>query len=234
MIRNFKALGLALIAVLALSAVGASWAQAQLKMTTTGPTWLTFIGTSTFKAGAVDLYCTSLGGHSTVVNNQSEVTVTNITYSGCTGSLTGFIATIAMNGCDYLFHGGETDPNNSEHGIEGEVNLVCPEGQKPTIDVYQNASKHTEGVWICKLKISPITNDREITYINTAGSPNDFDLKMIELSTPYVREGGLLCGVPLMGKAKTSAEITVKGFKDEDTNADGTPKEGERTGVTIS
>ena len=41
MIRNFKALGLALIAVLALSAVGASGAQAQLQMTTTGPTWLT-------------------------------------------------------------------------------------------------------------------------------------------------------------------------------------------------
>lgn len=61
MARNFKALGLALMAVLALSAVGAAGARAQLKMRTTGPTWLTLeeIPKGVLKIGLIEVYCTN-------------------------------------------------------------------------------------------------------------------------------------------------------------------------------
>lgn len=232
MIRNFKALGLVLIAVLALSAVGASAAQAQLKLTTTGPTWLTLdpIGNQTFTAGSLQVPCTGVGGHATVVNNQTEIKATSVTYTGCTGSIAGSVVTVTMNSCSYQFHGGKTDPGNAEHGIEGEVDLVCPAGG-PVIDIYQNATKHTEGVTLCKLTIAPFTNKKEITYTNTAGSPNDVDLKY-EVTMNYTREGSILC--PASGTGTERGEVTATGFVDEGTNANGTPKEGARTGVTVS
>lgn len=233
MIRNFKALGLALVAVLALSTVGASGAQAQLRTTTTGPTWLTFdsIGTHVTTFGSVSVPCTSVAGHATVVNNQTEVTATNISYSGCTSSLPGTVATVTMNGCDYKFHGGVTDPINSEHGIEGEMDLVCP-GGGPVIHIYASAAKHAAGETLCKLTIAPFTNKKEITYTNTAGTPNDFDLKMVSVPISITKEGSILC--PASGAAKTDAEITMTGFKYEGVDLSGHPIEGVRTGVTVS
>ena len=159
--RKLKVLGLALIAVFAMSAVAASGAQAQLKLTTTGPTWLTFDripGTEQefeSRVAGVKVLCENVTGHATVVNNQTEVTATNIAYSGnCRTSIAGSEVTVTMNGCDYLFHGGKTDPNNAEHGIEGEVDLVCPAGKSIVIDVYASAAKHTAGETLCKLNVS--------------------------------------------------------------------------------
>ena len=233
MIRTFKVLGLALVAVLALSAVGASGAQA-LKIGATGPTWLTFdaLNTQEFTTpGGVTVKCTGIGGHATVENNQTEVTATSISYSGCTTNITGTVATVTMEGCDYFFHGGETDPEDPNHGIEGEVNLVCPEGKSAVIDVYASAAKHTAGETLCKFKIPGFTGHREITYTNTTGSRNDFDMKAVEVPVAYTREGSILCGAA-SATGHYHGEITVTGFKDEGSSG-GNPVEGRRTGVAV-
>ena len=90
-----------------------------------------------------------------------------------------------MNGCDYKLHGGKTDPNDSSHGIEGESDLICP-GGGPVMDLYQNATTHAENKTLCKLTIVPYTNKKEITFTNTAGSPNDFDMKLVESVVSYI------------------------------------------------
>ena len=127
-----------------------------------------------------------------------------------------------MNGCDYKFHGGKTDPNNAEHGIEGEVDLICP-GGGPVIDIYQNETTHGKNETLCQLTVTPFTNKKEITYTNTAGSPNDFDL-FSKVVTAYTKTGSLLC--PASGNATYEGEITVTGFTDS--------SESTRAGVTIS
>ena len=224
-----------------MSALTASAAQAQLKITATGPTWLTFDALTPQEfttPGGTIVRCTTVGGHATVINNQTEVRATNVSYSGCSTNIEGTAVTVTMNGCEYLFHGGKTDPLNPEHGIEGEVDLICPEGKVVEIHIYQNAAKHAEGVSLCTLTVPGFKNAKEITYTNTAETkgppviPNDFDLKAVEVPVPYTRHGSLLCGAA-SATAHYHGEITVTGFKDLGSSG-GNPLEGERTGVTIS
>jgi len=242
--RKLKVLGLAFLAVFAMSALTASAAQAQLKVTTTGPTWLTFSGSKakggdtltnqTFTVGTLQVACAAVSGHATVTNGATEVTATDITYSECASNLPGPI-TITMNNCDYKFHGGKTDPSNAEHGIEGEVDLICPPGVAgPVIDLYTSAANHTAGTVLCKLTVTPFVNKKEITYTNTAGSPNDFDLKANVPGIGFTKEGSILCPNGA-NPATYTGEITVTGFKDLNSKVGEEPiKEGERTGVTIS
>jgi hypothetical protein len=106
--RNFKTLGLALVAALAISAVGVSAASAQ-KITTLGQSNVTLTGSGgeqKFTAGAAEVKCASVSGTTTgVQNEQAELTVAPVYGAPCTLTEGGIAreAQIDMNGCAYVF-----------------------------------------------------------------------------------------------------------------------------------
>jgi hypothetical protein len=128
MIRNLKTLGLALVAVLAMSVVVASVASAASYTGSSYPTTGTgsnTAGKETLTTSGLTVQCDS-HFEGTLSAASSTATVTP-KYANCPAF--GFLnATIAFNGCDYLFHaGGLAVPgvyNNS-------VDVVCPAGSGP-------------------------------------------------------------------------------------------------------
>jgi len=135
MIRNLKSLGLALVAVLAMSAVVASAAQAVPQFTASSypvtATGSNTKGNETFTTEAGTVQCDSHflventgGNHEGIPGATSTVTAT-ASYSNCTAF--GFLnATVNMEGCDYVFHATE----QVAAGVyRHHVDVVCPAGQ---------------------------------------------------------------------------------------------------------
>lgn len=123
--RNSKALGLALVAVFAMSALVASAAQAQQSYrSSASPTTLS--GSQVTKnvfhvpgAGTVECSTATFAGTQTGTA-VSDVTITP-TYSGCVAF--GFSSThINMNGCQYTF----TTPSN----FKATSDVICPGSNK--------------------------------------------------------------------------------------------------------
>jgi hypothetical protein len=146
MIRNLKALGLALVAVFAITAVTASAASAQGKLTSDGP--MTLLGTQTGEpvANALTIFgkteCPSATytGHKVASTPHATIPSTGATqvtitphYGHCVSG--GFPSTISMNGCDYVFDIGATTG-----GIVGTygvgTTIVCPVGKNIEIKTY--------------------------------------------------------------------------------------------------
>jgi hypothetical protein len=143
--NKLKVLGLALIAVFAMSAVGASAASAGVVEVEGGAGEATITGLQTtgnvtgvatpvnqFKTDAGIIKCTPSTFHGLVKNNDSQIALT-ATYgdtekgTGCTiAGLAGPI--IHMNGCTFLF---TLQAGGPPTGVETHV--VCPEGKVITI-----------------------------------------------------------------------------------------------------
>src|SRR4051812_5259414 len=127
MIRKFKTLGVAMFAVLALTAVGASAAHAETGKFTAGSYPATFTtesakGNDTFITEAGTVECQS-HFEGTLAEASTTVTV-KATYTNCRAF--GFLsATVNMTGCDYLFHIESAAPSDS---YTGSSDLVCPAG----------------------------------------------------------------------------------------------------------
>lgn len=145
MIRNLKTLGLALFAVLALTAVGASAASASAFSADEYP--VTVEGeqtnTHTFTVQAGTTHCSVAKFHGTAGAESSTLTITP-TYTGCTLTPLGS-ATVKMNGCDYMFHSGAATGNPDE--FNSSVDIVC------------SGSNVIEVVvpFICTVKVGPQT-----------------------------------------------------------------------------
>jgi hypothetical protein len=141
MIRNFKVLGLALVAILAMSAVVASAASAQLgKLTSSNGGAMTLIGseyggaeTNRFTAFGSNVECDSVytghqvGSTTTLLpNGSSEVTVTPH-YTNCGTNH------VLMNGCDFKLYDATT-VGGVGHTYSVTADLVCPAGKDVVID----------------------------------------------------------------------------------------------------
>jgi hypothetical protein len=113
MIRNIKTLWVAALAVLALSAIGASTAQATNFTASSYPTSFTaesVKGNDDFQTEAGAVECKS--HFSGTISAASETITVNADYSEC--SAFGFAsATVNMGSCDYVFH------------TNGVVDLTC-------------------------------------------------------------------------------------------------------------
>lgn len=162
MARNFRALGLALVAVFALSAVAAQAALGQGKLTSDGP--VTLVGTQTGGTGAnaftvvgVKTECANAiyTGHQVVTtphqfisSGTSSLTITPH-YGICISQ--NLPSTIDMNGCDYVFHLGSTTGNG---GYAINFTIVCPSGNHITKTIFTSAHNHTTNKPFCHITIT--------------------------------------------------------------------------------
>jgi hypothetical protein len=230
MIRNLKALGLALVAVFAMSAVVASAASAAIpSLTSDGPVTLSGsdnVGTkSTLTAFGLKTECNAtyhahkynVTPRVFIPSGATTVTVTP-TYSNCLGVIGGTStpATVTFNGCDYVLHIGNTVAGVEKYG--GTTDIVCPEGQQIEIHVYTNSSHATT---ICTIKVPGQTGLAGVTVQNSGGN--------LVLGGPITgiraSKTGILCG----GTAETTT-----GEEDISITVSGKNEAGGATSVSIS
>jgi hypothetical protein len=196
MTRKLKALGLALVAVFATSALVASAAQAE-EFTgydqSTGTHTETVIhgvqeGSHSFTAGSGfgSITCTTatFAGNSPT-GTSTELTITP-TYSGCSDSF-GRTVDVTMEGCDYKF----TTPTFVSSGTySGLVDLACPTGHSVTVHVTSG------GTSVCTVTIHAQTGLGSNHYTNKAGNPDDVTVTTDITNLHTTTEGGFFnCGV---------------------------------------
>jgi ribosomal protein L31 len=164
MIRNLKALGLALVAVFAMSAVAASAASAQQgHLTSDGNVTLDIteiageLNALTAFGAKTECPGTTLTGHkynvtphTFIPSGETTATVTpdyNATNCHATEGATVHKATVTQNGCDYVFHIGSTVAAD-QYSLT--VDIECTSGPI-VVDVYAFANSELGGVQ-CEVK----------------------------------------------------------------------------------
>jgi len=154
MIRNLKALGLALVAVFAMSAVAASAASASTQGEFTTPEPVNLIGTE--EGEQEENRLTAFGGfvqcpgsiytghkynvtpHEPVPNEVTTITLTpHYNQESCVGNAN-IPATVETNGCDYVLHLHETTGVNP-----GEYNATVDISCEITVKLWFTANQHT-------------------------------------------------------------------------------------------
>jgi hypothetical protein len=157
MIRNFKALGLALVAMFAMTAVFSSAASADFESESSSPTisvsskQMQSFKTSSTSENTVE--CTNIEvDNGTVPGTQSTSVTVEPTYSMCENFL-GQSVDIDENGCDYTF-------NLSNSSTKGSVDLECPTSTGIQITVGN----------ICRYEIDTQTSLGSIEYKNKGTS----------------------------------------------------------------
>jgi hypothetical protein len=229
MIRKLKVMGLALVAVFAMSAVVASAASAATtdgEFTSDGSVTVTGTGaaeTFTFEPGQKDV---CHGDHTIMPQNQTPwgffnpgtglTTLTDLPYyTKCTTTVgaTSLPATYTVTGgCDFLWHMGET--TGGVGGTYGAtLDIVCIPGESLETHVYQNATHATS---VCTYRI-PAQNGLTGAHVtNLAGGT----IKVSgEITGVTMTRTGVVCG----GTKETNAGIMHVDFTVSGTNAEGKP-----------
>ncbi len=205
MTRNLKALGLAVGAMLVMSAALASAAQAETGVLTAQKYPAIVTGQKTnavpvFDIGAGPIrtvVCPTADLDGTLLGPTDPVTFTP-TYTGCVSEPGGLPMTITMNGCDYTV--GFTRPGSTGDPPEtGKLtaSIDCPEGQKIEIHIYENAAAHAANVSLCTYDIGPQAAVPAGVYHNRQGNPGDVEAT-VEAKFTSLRTVGpqMLCGGP--------------------------------------
>lgn len=201
MIRNLKALGLALVAVLALGAITASSALAAFEAEGT-PVRVTRSANNTqeftYNEGVVTK-CTTVGGSGEQAISPSEDFRFNPTLSGCTFPAFGATAEVSMNGCGYTFTSAMGSTSMSTH-------IACPEGQSIDITV------KTFGSTLCDLHIAPQTPGGTIAASNVgSGTTREFKISLNVNGISGTRTGSSLCGPATSTTGTYSGEVNLTG-----------------------
>jgi hypothetical protein len=178
MIRNLKALGVAMVGVLAFAAMAASPAAAQEQGTLTSTAGkITLTGVNKTGVGADNNRLSAFGfftecpnvkytGHKALTLSETELgkkheliptpaTQVTITphYGVCSSA--GFSTTVDMNGCDYTFDLGKTTGGVAKtYGVTATVH--CPVGKHIEITQYTSSS-HTTANHFCTVQITEKT-----------------------------------------------------------------------------
>jgi hypothetical protein len=198
MIRNLKALGLALVALGALSAISAGGASAAGERfhSEVEPTILTGTNTNTQVTafGGANIECTSVTFRGTATLKTESTLTLHPTYSGC--SFLGEPATFDTTGCNYVFS-SETVGGR----LPGEIECTTGYAIKltsPGCTLTFGAQKNTGGL--------AATNE---------GSGSTRDSKYVLQIGVTFSKSGSLCFLISGTTGTCSGTITVKGFKDE-------------------
>jgi hypothetical protein len=215
MIRNIKVLGLAFVAVAAMSAVAAGSAQAsQLHATRAGDVVVT--GTQStqhvFVTSAGEVKCTNGQLEGTVpFTSGTQVTEDHITvtptYSGCTGF--GLAATVQMNGCKYTITGTHTPVGGQPqtNALTAWVDVTgCTEGKKITVNA---------GFGGCVATVGEQHTLSHVTFTNVPGQLHHVTDKATVTGIAYELHGGL-CGHPttvITNNGSYTGGTTLKAFE---------------------
>jgi hypothetical protein len=206
--RKFKALGLAAVAALAIVAVAASMAQASNPgklMATSYPATLhgsqvegeNHVFTLTDNS-SLTTECTT----ATFTGTQKEASSTSTVHpeygkggGKCTAFL-GLSATITTDGCNYLFHIGNTITPGGNW--DGTVDIECEAGKSISI---------VAGT--CEVKVDAQNGLSTVEGINMAGSPSDVTVKANVKNIHYtVTKDGFLCPLEGVGKEFVLGDYT--------------------------
>jgi hypothetical protein len=208
MTRKLKMLGLALVAVFAMSAVGASAASAVLLHSNSTGTFTHItahqIGANQFDlANGTPVKCGTVLFDATFHGTTaSDLTVTP-TYSSCTAA--GQKAEIATNGCTYtITTPTETEPLNKDN-YHAVVHLVCPAGKSVEIKV------PTAGCTVSVAAQTP-TGVLDLTNVTSAVANKDDITIKSTVSAKYTTVGGGICGAA--GTGALTGEVTATAFSD--------------------
>ncbi len=203
MIRKFRALGLAFLAVTAIGAVAAQAAHA-IPQFTSFQYPATIEGTAekigerfVTEAGSVECEVSHFTG--SLAEPSSTLTV-HPTYTGCKAF--GFLsATITTTGCDYVFHATE---RVELHRYRAHVDVKCEAGKAITI----TAST-------CAAKVESQTGLTTVDFTNTTNTPasaNDVDVKPTVKGITYtVTNDGFLCPFSGTGLKHGGEYVTNEG-----------------------
>ncbi len=226
--HRLKALGLVLIAVLALSAFAAAAAQAstpiesELAVPATNVDTKDVTGTEdgklarfTIGTGALFIECTE----------SNQLTVTPFTKSTTTATatphfekcfrngLTTVPVTVTHNGCTLTLTA--TPPSG---GVTlGDVTIDCPEGKTIEVHVYESAAAHTANKSFCTYTIGPQTLTGATITATGAGATRDLDINLSTLSAAKVTNDGTAglasCGLAVgaTGNGSFSGKFTATG-----------------------
>lgn len=204
---NIKTLGLALVAVLAMSAVAASAAQALTQAKFTADAYPAVIkgaqeGTENFLEATAGrkTECKTATYQATLTEASTELTVTPH-YAECEASGVG--TTVDLNGCDFRFTAGT---NTSAEDSHGSADIVCP-GPIKSITVT---------TFTCTVHIPAQNGLTGVTFTNKSASTVTVDVDITN-QIKYTETDGFLC--PFEGNTEGSdgdfvSKVTVHGFKD--------------------
>jgi poly(3-hydroxybutyrate) depolymerase len=218
MTRNLKALGLALVAAFAMSAVAASAAQAEAAhFTATSPTgFVTLHATQDpdnpgqeFEVNSGLTECDIVTATGTAPNTAASVTVHDVTYTGdyfeggneCEAF--GLESEVEFNGCEYEFHAGTiVNPGTSA----GSVDLVCAGENEVEIVVAGG---------LCTVSVPPQTGINGITYHTV--ETNEIEEITVEAHSSNIKysESGA-CGSGTDTNGVYNGRSTVKAFEDDE------------------
>jgi hypothetical protein len=178
MLHKLGALGLALVAVLVMSAVAASAAQAASKFMTAGNVAATLSGEQVEGEKYIftvepslgvkgELKCTTAKFSGTMAAGAQETLTITPNFEKC--NINGIALVFDLNGCNNLFHGFTETSAGTFHGL---ADLVCPAGKHVELTV-----RETETT-ICTVTVFPKVNLGNIEVTNMAGTPADITLKL--------------------------------------------------------
>ncbi len=187
MTRNLKALGLALVAVFAMTAFAASAAQATSPATLTAEQYpVTIDGfqegePTVFTRGARQVRCEVADLHAEVASAAAGQTITAFpTYENCKANLE-LPATVTMNSCHFVFH-LTADASDTFTSVS---DLVCEVlNDKVEIHVYNNHTDHTNGTSQCTYTFGAQSGKTTIDLTNEGPVIHDEGEPTEEVTTP--------------------------------------------------
>jgi hypothetical protein len=225
--KKIQALGLLLIAVLALGALGASgvWAEEEEEQkgipkrfqAEKAPAIITGVQqeiTTSFTTTKGQIVCNETHYAGTMTNaEEKELTITP-TYSGECKAL-GLPAHVKLNGCQYLFtlEAGRVQTPGAGTHTQSPTHIKCPAGNSIVVEVT------IEGATFCTIKVPPQTPTKSKTDLKNLGLGKTREVlftSTIEELHYEVTGGGGLCGQT--GKTLTDGKIdsvmTVAAYED--------------------
>jgi hypothetical protein len=215
MTRNLKVLGLALCAVMAMSAVAASAASAHNFTSTSanGKTILTAQGTGAIfgvKSGILEVKCTAENFNGTVTGNSVEQVTVHPEYGGCNAAPLG-ASPVDTTGCDYVLRSNTTTSPDTSGGTKTDapVDLECTAGSSILVTAPG-----------CTITIGAQSGLHGVGYVNEGN-------KVKVLSTvdniKYTTPGGFICSLAGLKKEGTDGFLTgtavVTGYVDNQVGA---------------
>jgi hypothetical protein len=228
MIRKLKALGPTLVGILAMGAMAAPAANAQLEngelTAEESPVTLdgTQEGTNVMTRNGRTISCSTTTFHAVADTGDTTIDITP-TYAGCVSNINS-PATTTMNGCIYRLH---LNKSTTDHGggnvtatYTAQTQLVCPPNQKVQLHVYSSHTNHTNNVNLCTYEIGPQTVDGTIDLTNEPASagppatPKDWiraHINVAGIDSTRTTGGALICGVESDTEGELHGTAILKG-----------------------